>query len=145
MSVIRYVLFSLPFGISGWVVAPTSIIQGIYAKYFGISLSEIIDYGKWKHGSDQGATCFSVFGLTFRCTFALGSALGLAVAGWYGFDTTSVNQSEDGVFGMLMAISWLPGLFAIGSLAFVYMSPINSRRYNIIRRMLDAGLIRAEQ
>ncbi len=100
-------------------------------------LSEIIDYSNWKERSERSATYFSIYAFISKSTVAIATALGLAIAGWYGFDATATSHSEPSIFGLTLAIAWLPPVFAILALAFILLSPINERRYLIIRRSLD--------
>lgn len=100
-------------------------------------LSEISDYGAWKLGSEQTATYFSVFTFMSKTVMAIGTALGLAVAGWYGFDASAASQSDSAKSGLILAMTWIPLVFAVPALVFIWLSPIDSRRHAVIRRRLD--------
>lgn len=103
-------------------------------------LADIIDYGTWKSGIDLGATYFSVFTLMGKATMAVGGALGLFIAGGYGFDPAISTHSANAVFGLRLAIAWLPALIVLLALVFVVLTPINTRLHVTIRRRLDARL-----
>ena len=105
-------------------------------------LSEIIDYSNWKHRSEKSATYFSIYTFMTKTTIAIATALGLAIAGWYGFDAAASSHSEQSVFGLTLAIAWLPPTFAVVALIFIYFLPINERRHRIIRRKLDLMVAR---
>lgn len=101
-------------------------------------LSEIIDYGNWKHGTERTATYFSLYTFIGKVNLAIATALGLGIAGWYGFDATATSHDEESVYGLTLAISWLPTVFAIPAMIFILLTPINARRHGIIRQRLDA-------
>ena len=101
-------------------------------------LSDIIDYGTWKYSCDYGAIYFSLFTLVAKVNVAIGSALGLAVAGYYGFDATASFQSENSIFGLSLGIAWLPSVLIMIAIVCILLIPINARRHLTIRRRLDA-------
>ena len=99
-------------------------------------LSDIIDYGTWKFGQDYAASYFSLYTLVFKANIGAGTALGLVVAGFYGFDPSVTTQSEEALFGLRLSIAWLPALMTLISIGFIVLTPINTRRHNILRRSL---------
>lgn len=104
--------------------------------------SEIIDFSNWKYLTDKSVTYFAIYAFMQKTTLAIATAFGLGIAGWYGFDATGTTQSENGIFGLTLAIAWLPILFAAIALVFILLSPINERRHQIIRRRLDDRALR---
>lgn len=100
-------------------------------------LSEIVDFSHWKYHNDQNALYFSIYTFFNKTVSSVATALGLGVAGWYGFDATTSVQSDQSIFGLTLMICWLPILFATLSLVFILVLPINERRHRIIRRRLD--------
>ena len=105
-------------------------------------LSDIVDYATWKTGTHRTATYFSIFLFSGKAANALGVALGLAIAGGYGFDPTAPIHTESGVFGLRLAIAWLPLLFIGISAIFATFIPINAHRHAIIRRRLEVREVR---
>ena len=99
-------------------------------------LSDIIDYGNWKFGQDYAASYFSLYTLVFKANIGAGTALGLAIAGVYGFDPSGTIQSDQAIFGLRLSISWIPALITLVSISFIALTPINTYRHNIIRRAL---------
>ena len=104
-------------------------------------LSEIIDYSTWKEGCERTATYFSLYTFTSKVSAAIGTALGLGIAGWFGFDATATLHGKESIWGLILAISWLPLIFASLGLFFIALTPINEHRHAIIRRRLDARVI----
>lgn len=101
-------------------------------------LSDIIDYGRWKFNIDCTATYFSIFTFINKTVVALGSALGLAVAGWLNFDPTSTLHNDTAVLGLRLGVSWIPLFFILLSIIFLIRIPVTMHRHAIIRRRLDS-------
>lgn len=100
-------------------------------------LADIIDYSTWKFDLERTATHFSLYTLSTKTNLAIGGALGLAIAGRYGFDATSTVHSVETVLGLQLAMAWLPTPIVLLSIVFMLLMPINPRRHAIIRRRLD--------
>uniref|UniRef100_UPI0040472047 MFS transporter n=1 Tax=Flavobacterium sp. TaxID=239 RepID=UPI0040472047 len=108
-------------------------------------LSDIIDYSTWKFKRERGATFFSFYMLMLKTNIAIGGAVGMALAGWYGFDASATAHSVDSAFGLRLGVAWLPIPFLLLSLFFIVRMPINMRRHAIVRRALDRRLNRASK
>jgi Na+/melibiose symporter-like transporter len=105
-------------------------------------LSEIIDYGEWKYRLKNTATYYALQTFLNKINAGVGAALGLAVAGWYGFDATTTLQSRDGVVGLMLSMVWIPCILSLIAILLYLLNPVNTRRHRIIRRFLDARAIR---
>ena len=101
-------------------------------------LSEIIDYGTWKFRIEQTATYYALFMFLGKFNIAVGGAMGLAIAGWYGFDATTTVQTSEGITGIMLGMAWLPIIFMVIALVLIVLNTIDTRRHEIIRRRLDA-------
>ena len=73
---------------------------------------------------------------------AFGLALGLALAGWLGFDATATTHNETSGFAIRMAMSWIPSAILCIGLFFIWLTPLNERRSGIIARRLAARAAR---
>ena len=122
-----------------FAVIMVNVGAATFASMAASLLSHIVDYGTWKFGTDHAATYFSIYTMVMKVNFALGSAIGLGVAGWYGFEPASTSgQSIDAIFGLRLAIAWIPFCVVITSLMVIGLFPINSRRHSIILNRLNA-------
>lgn len=108
-------------------------------------LSDIVDYSTWKFGTYRGSTYFALYMFTNKAALAVGGALGLAIAGGYGFDPSSSSQTESGITGLKLAMTWGPTLLVVISMIFIALSPITARRHGIIRRRLDGIELRSKK
>lgn len=136
-------------GESGWLglfvlevlLSTGSVAIGVFAPAI---LSDIIDYGTWKFGKDYAGTYFSLYTLVTKANIAIGGAIGLGIAGVYGFDATATQHSAEQVFGLHLAIAYIPAFIILISLIFIVLTPLNARRCGIIRRRLDTRAARAQ-
>ena len=101
-------------------------------------LADIIDFSRWHYRADHSATYFSIFTFASKTTAAIGGAIGLGVAGFYGFSPSATVHSDEAVFGLHLAVSWLPAFFIMLSIVVVGLIPMNARRHRIVRRRLDS-------
>lgn len=133
---------------SSWLLLLLSMVL-VYcgmAALFAVDpslLADIVDYGTWKFGYDQTATYFAINTIATKISAAIGGALGLATAGWYGFDPAININNDEAIYGLYLAIAWLPAPFILTALVCITLISINTRRHKIIRRSLDARQARA--
>lgn len=100
-------------------------------------LSEVADYGEWKFSVGNTATYYSVYSMLGKTCGAVAMALALAMAGWYGFDASANTHSDKSIYGLTLAISWMPSLFIVASTLFVAVLPLTTKNNATIRRRLD--------
>ena len=106
-------------------------------------LSDVIDYSHYKFNTDCSASFFAIFLLITKASMALGGALALLTAGWYGFDpSSSESHSPDAITGLRLAAIWLPVLIGMLSIACILLLPNIERHHNTIRRYLERKSIR---
>ncbi|ETN92762.1 Glucuronide permease [Gammaproteobacteria bacterium MOLA455] len=105
-------------------------------------LNESIDYGLLSNRAERRGLYFSIYSLLTKFEMALGLALGLAIAGWLGFDATETNHGEASGFAIRMAMSWIPCVFMCLGFFFIWRLPIDERRAGIIARRLAARDLR---
>ena len=99
-------------------------------------LSEICDYGHWKSGEQKTGSYFAVFGLVGKVSVAVAMALGLAIAGWFGFDAQATEQTAEAEEGLRLAMVWVPLFFSAVALVLIAKLPLTERRHAVIQRRL---------
>ena len=108
-------------------------------------MADIVDYSHWKFRINQAATYFSIYIFTLKASLAFATALALTLVGRYGFDATLTKHAEESVWGLQLAIAWLPPVFMLLALLLLILIPITAHRHSIIRRRLDVLASRAER
>lgn len=111
---------------------------GICGSVLGPAImSDIIDYGLLRDSTERRGAYFSIFAMLLKAQGAVGGALGLAAAGWLGYDATATEHSEASALGIRMAVSWLPLAISSIALIFIWLIPLDERRNAIVRRRLN--------
>ena len=100
-------------------------------------LSDIVDYARWKFGTDHSATYFALYTLVLKGALAFGGAIGLGIAGNMGFDPASTTHAREAISGLRLAACWLPTIVMLLAVFIIALVPINTHRSDIIRRGLE--------
>ena len=123
---------------------PMIITAVLYICFAGESilapsvLADIVDYGIFKFKRDRSATYFSVWSLLNKASMGIGAALGLVIAGYFGFDPSATTHTEESVLGLKWAFSVLPGLCALTAFFLILRTPISPNRHQAIRRRIES-------
>ena len=131
------IVFNLVFGFSSAIVNVAT-----YSL-----LSDISDYGTLKTGIDRSATCFALHSLTSKTCMAIGISLSIGLAGLLGFDP-ALAPGQQGNFvywGLTLCMAIIPTVLSLLAAACVPRIAITSARHAIIRKRLDARIVRAQQ
>ncbi len=122
------------------------IVQTLgFACIFAIApsmLSDVIDYTQWKFDSDKSATYFAIFTFLSKSNMAFGAFTALLIAGSFGFDASSTDNSDSSISGLLMAIAWIPSVLIVAGAAFVVAFPLSARRHAIVDKALRRKALR---
>ena len=142
--------YACAIGITGFLVPEetgalglTAVLLLAYAGFTSlISLSpsiltDIIDYGRWKFGTDHSATYFALYTLVLKTAAAIGGSIGLGIAGGFGFELSSAEHSANAVFGLRLAASWLPAMVMVLAVGILALVPLTTRRSHLIRCRLE--------
>jgi len=89
-----------------------------------VLLATIIDHTQQRFGVDQRATFYALFTFSQKSNLAIGTAISLAIAGVYGFDASQTVHSENSLFGLRLAIVWLPPVFMALALWLLFLIPL---------------------
>ncbi|MDC0000209.1 MFS transporter [Porticoccaceae bacterium] len=112
--------------------------SGSMAVIAGPMLCDAIDYGRLKDHVERNAVYFSIFSLLTKMQSAIGGALGMGIAGWYGFDVLASEQTASGLLGLHIGVAWLPALFVGMAMFFIAVMPLSEERMVVIRKRLAA-------
>ena len=108
-----------------WQILPPSI------------LGDVSDYSTLKNSVDQTATFYSLYAFLYKAISGLGSALGFAMASFFGFDPVNNSHSPSAAFGICLSMAFVPAMLAFGSSWFASRLPITRARHAVIRKSLD--------
>jgi len=120
-----------------WATASAIINVAVFSL-----LSDISDYGTLKSGTDRSAMYFSLTSLTGKTVSALGIAVSLAIASWFGFDPKVEVQLASVYWGLVLCMCIIPILCNLLAIYCLSKITITSQRHDVIRRRLDARAAR---
>ena len=100
-------------------------------------LADIIEYGRWKFGTDYSGTYFALYTLALKAAFAIGGSIGLGIAGGFGFEPSLAEHTAEAVLGLRLAASWLPATVMVMAVVIIALVPLTTRRSQIIRYRLE--------
>lgn len=106
-------------------------------------LPDIIDYDLLKSGTNRAGSYLAFFLLLFKVNVAVGSALGLFIMDAFQYDAQVTEHSASSVFGLKLAVIYIPAVLLVTSSLFIWRSPITRRRQAIIRRRIESRHQRA--
>ncbi len=118
------------------IMVPAFIGSTSLSLFAPALLSDIVDYTKWKYNKEFAGSYFSAYFFIAKANVAIGGAIGLSLAGWYGFDPASSSHSQEAVWGLKLVSIWIPALALLLSIYFIYRQPIDARRHTIICKAL---------
>jgi Na+/melibiose symporter-like transporter len=108
---------------SGAIAAQTSL------------LADVCDFGTLRSGRDHAGNYFAAFSFINKSSLAIGSGLGMIVAGVFGFRPTG-NNGAHALTGFFLAIVWIPLALNLLSAAVSWFFPLDRRRQGIVSRRL---------
>ena len=103
-------------------------------------LSQICDYGTWKFRETHSGLYFSVYAFLQKSVGAVAMSMGIAIAGWYGFDAAAGEQTERAVRGLLLAMTWIPLVFSLLAMLVIVRLPITDRSHAALQQRLQRRL-----
>lgn len=99
-------------------------------------LANIVDYGRWRFGGDLSASYFAFQMMIEKMVTGLGTALGLGVAGWLGYNPQIAEQTGRGTLGLLVAFPVIPGLLFLSAIPLIMRFPLNEERQAVVIQAL---------
>ena len=108
-------------------------------------IGDAADYGTLKSGKDLNATYFALFTAATKANFGLGGALGLAIAGLFGYDVAAETNSDTAIRALMVSFSLLPASLILISMVVVHFFPIDERRHAIILKRISTRPVHKPQ
>ena len=102
-----------------------------------VMLADVVDYGRWRFGTDQGGTYFALYGMIQKLNIGIGAGAGLALAGAFGFDATVAKQTPGGLVGLFLSLSVMPAVCYLISAVMIWRFPINQKRQKVIVKAIE--------
>lgn len=99
-------------------------------------LNDTVDYGLLHMENGTRGVYLALYTFLVKIEIALGASLGLALAGWLGFQASEQQQTAEGAFAIRFTMCWLPMAIICLGLYFIHRIPLTEARMAIIGRRL---------
>jgi GPH family glycoside/pentoside/hexuronide:cation symporter len=109
-------------------MGPTSAL--VWAMY-----GDVADYGEWKFGRRATGLVYSASLFALKTGLLVGGVLLPKLLEWFGF-VRDVEQSPSALFGILLAFSAVPGVFALLKAVFIWIYPLSQKKMDQIEQDL---------
>lgn len=124
-------------------------LSALTATAFMVAMSaimaDIVDYDELRTGKNSAALFYSINSLVIKLGVTVGGSLGLILVSLFGFDPTSVTNSNAAMTGFFVVFIGIPiALNLIGAL-LAWRFPITRAHHAIIRRRLEQRRAREAQ
>ncbi|MFD1034059.1 MFS transporter [Sphingomonas hankookensis] len=98
-------------------------------------LADVADYGVLQSGREHPGNYFALFAFVGKAALAVGSGIGLIIAGLFGFRVEGGNGPL-AMTGFFLAIIWIPLALNVLSAALSWFFPLDRRRQAVIARRI---------
>ncbi len=106
-------------------------------------LADIADYHRLKTGASEPGLFFAVLAFLTKLLAALGAGIGFLLLDFVGFSAKDVS-SDSAILGMKLSLFVLPTILSLVGATLFFMSPIDKRRQNIIRKRIESQALTLE-
>jgi GPH family glycoside/pentoside/hexuronide:cation symporter len=111
-------------------MGPTSAL--VWAMY-----GDVADFGEWKYGRRATGLVYSASLFALKTGLLVGGFLLPKLLEWFGF-VRDVEQTPEAIWGILVAFSAAPGIFALLKAVFLWIYPLSQRKMDEIENTLAA-------
>lgn len=124
---------------------PTLALLGLAGATYSIVnvtmpavLGDVVDHETLRSGTNRAGGFFAFQALITKLTLAVGAGAAFLVIGYFGFNTGTLRQTPDGVFGIQLAYLYLPAALNLTCIFFLWRFPLDQHAMSVIRRRLSA-------
>ncbi|MBW2370692.1 MAG: MFS transporter [Deltaproteobacteria bacterium] len=126
-----------------WVLITSTFVSGMVAPM--AMLGDVIDYDTLKTGASRTAQYYALLTLAMKVTGAVGSGFGFFILDFFHYDATATTHDATSVFGIKLAVVWIPVIFLFIAAVTIWFFPIDERRQRVIKRRIETRSERAQR
>jgi GPH family glycoside/pentoside/hexuronide:cation symporter len=117
--------------------AMVSFCAGIIFPLLWSMYADTADYSEWKTGRRATGLVFSASSMTQKLGWTIGGSVTLWLLAYFGFKA-NIDQSAETIKGIKLMISFIPGIAALISGAFMYFYQLSESKVKEITAALEA-------
>ncbi len=138
------VFFYMPLSNAGFIMmlllqVVISIFTGIVSPLVWSMYADVSDYSTAQHGTASTALIFSSGSMAQKFGGAIAGSAVLLLFDAFGLVPNAASQSDSAVFGMKLAMSYIPAAIALAEVAILFFYPLTTAKMKEINEQLKAN------
>jgi GPH family glycoside/pentoside/hexuronide:cation symporter/probable glucitol transport protein GutA len=126
------------------LTALAGFTNGISFPLYYALVPEAIDYMEDKTGVRTDGVSYTSISLSLKIATAVGTSLGLAIMGAFGYISGAEKQSDETHIGINIAVNLVPAALLLLGLIPAFLYPLNNKKNKEIRARLEAKALEKE-
>jgi GPH family glycoside/pentoside/hexuronide:cation symporter len=110
---------------------------GALAVMINAMIADVVDIDTLKTGQARNGLYFAMVGMLGKIGIALGALLGTALPALFGFQSASVENTPEALFGLLITYAWAPMLLMGLAAPLFWFYPLTEARQRELRAEID--------
>ena len=133
MGVLSIAFFYMPLSNGGFIgilllQVLISIFTGVVSPLVWSMYADVADYSYYKHGTASTALIFSSGSMAQKFGGAIAGSAVLLLFSFFGLQPNAATQTPDAIFGMKLAMSYIPAFIALLIIGLLVLYPLTTKR-----------------
>ena len=133
MGVLSIAFFYMPLSNGGFIgilllQVLISIFTGVVSPLVWSMYADVADYSYYKHGTASTALIFSSGSMAQKFGGAIAGSAVLLLFSFFGLQPNAATQTPDAIFGMKLAMSYIPAFIALLIIGLMVLYPLTTKR-----------------
>ena len=133
MGALSILFFYMPLSNEGFIgilllQVLISIFTGVVSPLVWSMYADVADYSYYKHGTASTALIFSSGSMAQKFGGAIAGSAVLLLFSFFGLQPNSATQTPDAIFGMKLAMSYIPAAISLLIVGLMVLYPLTTKR-----------------
>lgn len=133
MGALSILFFYMPLSNEGFICilllqVLISIFTGVVSPLVWSMYADVADYSYYKHGTASTALIFSSGSMAQKFGGAIAGSAVLLLFSFFGLQPNAATQTPDAIFGMKLAMSYIPAFIALLIVGLMVLYPLTTKR-----------------
>ena len=133
MGALSILFFYMPLSNEGFICilllqVLISIFTGVVSPLVWSMYADVADYSYYKHGTASTALIFSSGSMAQKFGGAIAGSAVLLLFSFFGLQPNSATQTPDAIFGMKLAMSYIPAAISLLIVGLMVLYPLTTKR-----------------
>ena len=133
MGALSILFFYMPLSNEGFICilllqVLISIFTGVVSPLVWSMYADVADYSYYKHGTASTALIFSSGSMAQKFGGAIAGSAVLLLFSFFGLQPNAATQTPDAIFGMKLAMSYIPAAISLLIIGLMVLYPLTTKR-----------------